>query len=109
MANDQFEKILQKHHSKIIIILFVDDECEYCIEYSNYVKEIIQDDKFRSKSHLILIDQFDEPFDQYSDMIKNKVPSILFLFKDKILFKKIGVLGRKDFTNFLTKFVTDCF
>ena len=56
MANDQFEKILQKHHSKIIIILFVDEDCELCIEYLNYVKEIIQDDCFRSKSHLILID-----------------------------------------------------
>ena len=106
MKNDQFDKMILNHYDKLIIVLFVDDECGYCISYMNLIKDIIStDDKYRRKVFLIHIDQYDEPFSMFEKEISNKVASLLFMRKKQILLKKIGVLNRNQFINALDRMI----
>lgn len=105
MNNQIFEQKLKQNASKLIIILIVDENCDFCIAYSNLIKDVISDDKYRRYTFLIQIDQLDEPFDRYSELISNKVPSIIFLYKDEILLHKIGVLNRNQFLTKLESYI----
>ena len=108
MKTDQFERLMLNHYDKLIIVLFVDNECGYCISYMNLIKDIIiSTDKYRRKVFLIQIDQYDEPFSMFEKEISNKVPSLLFMRKKQILLKKIGVLNRNQFINALDRLIYD--
>ena len=105
MNNQIFEQKLKQNANKLIIILIVDENCDFCIAYSNLIKDVISDDKYRRYTFLIQIDQLDEPFDRYNELISNKVPSIIFLYKDEILLHKIGVLNRNQFLSKLESYI----